>query len=281
MAEFGRLPNYIKRLGPWEGARVFRLSRHAQAVAQAPVDEVRVGIPGVKAALRRTHADHATFFQVMIKRQYRMADFPQHADLQWRYQESLRSGQRPLIIDAGANIGLATIWFAHHFPEALIVSIEPDEENLKVLQRNALPYANRVHIVRAGLWSRTGSLRISNPDAGSAAFRVEMTDSTDLLPSTFPAVSIDDICADVGVSHPLIVKLDVEGAQQFIFAERTEWMDRSACICLELDDWLMPWRGTSRPFFRALAPLEFDFLLGDESIFCFNQRVLRPTSPAA
>ena len=47
-------------------------------------------------------------------------------------------------------------------------------------------------------------------------------------------------------------------------------MGRTALITLELDDWLMPWQGTSRNFFSCLSRYPFDYLLGGESIFCFR-----------
>ena len=50
----------------------------------------------------------------------------------------------------------------------------------------------------------------------------------------------------------------------------TEWVENTHLVTLELDDWLLPWRGTSRPFFSCLSKYPFDYLLGEESIFCFR-----------
>ena len=77
-------------------------------------------------------------------------------------------------------------------------------------------------------------------------------------------------CTLAGCAEPLIVKLDIEGAQQHLFASATGWVGRAHLITLELDDWLLPWRGSSRPFFRALAEHPYDYLLGGESVFCFR-----------
>jgi len=40
------------------------------------------------------------------------------------------------IIDLGANIGLATLYLAHAYPDARIVSVEPEESNHAILQTN-------------------------------------------------------------------------------------------------------------------------------------------------
>jgi hypothetical protein len=66
------------------------------------------------------------------------------------------------------------------------------------------------------------------------------------------------------------VKIDIEGAQGKLFKSNTEWVTNSHLITLELDDWLMPWQGTSRAFFSCLSKYPFDYLLGQESIFCFR-----------
>src|ERR1700757_2189967 len=51
-------------------------------------------------------------------------------------REQQRTGKRPLIIDAGANIGAAALQFLSNFPNARIVSIEPEASNYALLLRN-------------------------------------------------------------------------------------------------------------------------------------------------
>jgi FkbM family methyltransferase len=43
---------------------------------------------------------------------------------------------RPFIVDAGANIGMATLFFKKLYPEAEIVCFEPDPDNFALLKRN-------------------------------------------------------------------------------------------------------------------------------------------------
>lgn len=218
--------------------------------------------------MRNTVADCSTFWQCLVQRQYDTRQFPQHAHLMERYEDMLRKGQTPLIIDCGGNIGLAALWFARMFPQAKIVSIEPDQSNLEMLRLNTEGLRDRITIVRGGIWNRHGALRIANPDSGSAAFRVEYSETQDS--DSMPAYTIDDLCHLGGVANPLVVKLDIEGAQAHVFSSNTDWVGRSTLITLELDDWLLPWQGTSRNFFSCLSQYPFDYLLGGESIFCFR-----------
>src|SRR5438477_12484313 len=45
-----------------------------------------------------------------------------------------------VIVDAGANIGLSSIFFANKFPEATIYALEPEESNFQLLEKNASAY---------------------------------------------------------------------------------------------------------------------------------------------
>ena len=73
-----------------------------------------------------------------------------------------------------------------------------------------------------------------------------------------------------GVVAPFITKIDIEGAQGAVFRDNTDWVSGTHLIMLELDDWLLPWAGTSRPFLAALSRVPFDNLIRGEIIFCFR-----------
>jgi hypothetical protein len=72
-----------------------------------------------------------------------------------------------LIIDAGANVGYTTLYFAARFPQARIVAIEPEAENCRQWSRNC-GHLERAELVEAALWPRSGSVRIANPDGTGA-----------------------------------------------------------------------------------------------------------------
>src|SRR3990172_6492726 len=54
--------------------------------------------------------------------------------------------RRPLIIDAGANIGMATLYFKLLHPDATVYCFEPDTNAFHVLEKNVK--ANRLKHVR-------------------------------------------------------------------------------------------------------------------------------------
>lgn len=261
-------PNFIKEFGLVKGLPL--LLKIVKDLPRTSTNIRAYDIPGYpgKVFLRSTIADHATFKQCLVTNQYDFLSLPQAARLRNVYKTTLDSGQRPLIIDGGANIGLATIWFARHFPEAHIVAVEPDDNNFDLLRKNTEHLDKQVTLIKGGVWHRTARLGITNPEAGAAAFRVgELPEGST---HGVLAYSIDDICSRVNNPTPLIVKLDIEGSQVQLFSENTAWVSRTDLITLELDDWLLPWQGTSRNFFRCLSQHPFDYLLHKESIFCFR-----------
>jgi hypothetical protein len=78
-------------------------------------------LPNIKTpiSLRYQTSDIPTFYQVFLDAQY---DIP------------LKKPR--VIIDAGANIGLFTLLMKNKYPEAKIISIEPDHENFAALKKH-------------------------------------------------------------------------------------------------------------------------------------------------
>lgn len=261
-------PNFIRRFGFFHGVRLLVSIEKDLSSNKKRVKSYKV--PGYEAPfyLRDTVADHAIFKQCVVNEQYDFRKFPQSERLLKEYHSAISNGEQPLIIDCGGNVGLATRWFAKCFPEAQIVSVEPDIENFRLLTMNTESLGDRVVRLHGGVWNRPAKLKIINPESGSAAFRVDELDVSS--PDGLRAYTIDEICALQGRRSPFIVKIDIEGAQSVLFMDSPEWVSQTHLITLELDDWLMPWKGTSRSFFRCVSCYPFDYLLGGESIFCFR-----------
>lgn len=238
---------------------------------QRETDDIKgYDVPGYeqKIWLRSNVADHATFRQCMVMKQYDFFPLPQTKRLMESYKAKIAANEPPLIIDCGANVGLASLWFAKVLPKATIIAVEPDDKNFSLLQRNTKHLGNQILSVKGGVWNQAANLNIVNPNAGAASFQLKPT--TAITSNSIRAYTIDELCTMGGAMTPLIVKLDIEGSQAALFENNTEWVQRTHLITLELDDWLLPWAGTSRPFFKCLSQLPFDYLIHKESIFCFQ-----------
>jgi FkbM family methyltransferase len=167
-----------------------------------------------------------------------------------------------LIVDAGANIGLATLYFSSKFPGAKIIAIEPEQSNYELLVRNCAGTTN-VTLCRAAVWNSDTSLQIANPKAEKWAFTV--------TPGTFngsgiKALTIPQILAQSGNDNIDILKLDIEGAERELFVDGCEeWLTRVKIIIIELHDRFAP--GCSRAVYSKLCQMPFRQETRGENVF--------------
>lgn len=263
-----KMPNYVRRFGLVHGLRL--LTQIEQHLGRKSKHVETIHVPGFPSPiqLRDTRGDHSIFWQCIVENQYDYSRFPQSARLNESYKQLTKNGEMPLIIDCGANIGLASMRLAEAFPLARIVAVEPDADNFDMLRQNLQQFGDQIRILHGGVWNQGGHLVITNPEAGSASYRVAPIEGP--TSNSIRAYSIQDICQIEDVNAPFIVKIDVEGAQKYIFRNNTEWISGTHLIMMELEDWLIPWSGSSRPFFSALSNIPFDYLIRGETIFCFR-----------
>ena len=205
---------------------------------------------------------------------FRAADYQIHPDARFqtltRYATAQAAdGKRPLVIDAGANIGASSVYFALQYPTGQVVAVEPEKGNADLLRRNT--EGLDIVVREAALGAEPGTAFLSDPGHSDWGFRVGESGTVPVA-----VVSVREILAEAEAARlfPLICKIDIEGGEAALFAKNTEWVDRFALIVIELHDWLFPGDGNSRNFLRALATYDFDVLFRGENVFAFNNRLL-------
>jgi FkbM family methyltransferase len=178
------------------------------------------------------------------------------------YQLPFDTANPRLIVDAGANIGLATLYFANLFPNAKIISIEPELSNYELLVRNCSGIAN-VSPRHAALWSTETSLQIANPEAEKWCFKVSPGKDTG---PAIKALTIPQILAESDDHTIDILKLDIEGAERELFSDGCEaWLPHVAVIVIELHDRYVP--GCSRALYSKLCQMAFSQETRGENVF--------------
>jgi len=170
--------------------------------------------------------------------------------------------QPRLIVDAGANIGMATLYFAHAFPSAKIVAVEPETSNFELLRRNSAGIPN-LSLKQAALWPSETTLQLADPMADNWSFSVQpaVTDSP-----TVPAVTLPQILAESGEDRIDLLKLDIEGAERELFSESCEeWLPKVGMIVIELHDRFAS--GCSEAFYSHMRRRPFTEESRGENIF--------------
>lgn len=142
------------------------------------------------------------------------------------------------IVDAGANIGMASIYYANRYPMAKIIAIEPEGSNFELLLRNVARYSNVVAI-QAALWNRDGWISVGQPDpatgaSGSWAFVTHEGQGRQVR-----AITMQTLMAEMKLESIDVLKVDIEGAEKEVF-ERCNWLDRIRAIVIELHDRFKP-----------------------------------------
>ncbi len=208
-------------------------------------------------------SDESVIWQIFGRGDYDLAAFRRFSDIRNFLERQHRAGLRPLIIDAGANIGASAVFFALTFPTARIVAIEPEAANFEMLVRNTSGLD--VHCVRAALSAEAGEVVVVDAGDGPWAFRTERGHAGDPVPCT----TMDALYAEFGdAGHfPFLAKIDIEGGEEDVFASNTDWVTRTPVIATELHDWLFPKKGTALPFLRCVSKLDRDFVYSGEDVF--------------
>lgn len=212
-------------------------------------------------SLRPNGSDFDVFLQVFDQRQYDTHAMSRHGDIQAHYQAIVDAGKTPLIVDAGANVGLSALYFRDKFPKAKILAIEPEDENFAELIRRI---DQLVVPIQAGLANFDGSLEVCDPGLGEWGFRTRRAETG------VPAIRLATLL-DTHPGEPFILKIDIEGFEADLFDDPA-LLDGFTLIYFEPHDWMLPKQGSALSFLRAIAGLDRDFLMAGENIVSITNR---------
>jgi FkbM family methyltransferase len=183
-----------------------------------------------------------------------------------------------VIVDAGANIGLASIYFANKYPDAKIIAIEPERSNFEILKMNVAPYVNVTPLL-AALWHRNEDIDIIDPGLGHWGFMTESkshSSSTAMATSSaVPGMTMDRLLAQFNIDTIDVLKVDIEGAEREVFSDTSAWIDRVGSIIVELHERLKA--GCNRSFYCGSPGFDQEWSQG-EKIYVSKRNCLQPHS---
>jgi len=207
-------------------------------------------------SLRSASSDVAIFHQIFYDKEYAI-DF---------------AFEPKFIVDAGANIGLAAIYFANRFPNAQLVSIEPEVENFRLLEKNTLPYFNvrRKNVALSN--SNNEELIVDSVGLGYSGF-VTTNVASESSKNRVKTISVDQILEESEFDIIDILKIDIEGYEKEVFEKNAElWLPKTRCLIIELHDNMK--KGCSTSVFKAIVQHNFSMdIKGENLIFTNNDLV--------
>ena len=166
------------------------------------------------------------------------------------------------IVDAGANVGLASIYFAAKYPQARIIAIEPESSNYELLKKNVAPYRN-IQTLNAALWNENALIDLIDPGVGHFGFITAQgapaASSSNL--GKVRAITMDRVIDDYGLDKIDILKIDIEGSEKEVFADTSDWIKKVDSVVIELHEYLKS--GCEQSFYKGTCGLANEFKHGE------------------
>ena len=202
--------------------------------------------------------------------------------------ERLRCLRPTVLVDVGANIGLSTLSFLQRFPSlSTVVGIEAEHQNFGVLQKNYECWAqaytgtsfealnavascfggNDVNVM-ASLAELTGA------NSASGTFRFEPSDDQ-MTGGKLSTVALQEVFDGFTEADIVMVKIDIEGGEEYLLAHETSWAQRVAFITLEIHDrFHESMLNSSENVLRLLLDNNFAIVPERDVLHCYNRNIL-------
>jgi FkbM family methyltransferase len=182
----------------------------------------------------------------------------------------------PRILDLGANVGLASLYFKRRYPDARITAYEADPAICEVLRRNLRANgAHDVEVVNAAAWVRDGEVAFDREGADSGAVAGENGGPARATTTTVPARRLRD---ELGREEFDLVKLDIEGAELRVLEDCRDALDRVSTLIMEVHEW-KPEERITPTVLRLLADAGFRYTLDDLTPLPWREPVASSSSP--
>lgn len=244
------------------------LQHHGFALKKADVNtfEISGKTPegDYKLLLRKNTSDLLVFNQVILQNEYK--------PLVELVAKFLHPDKIRYIIDAGANVGVTSLYLNQAFPNASIVSVEPSAENFLALSRNAVYNGNeKIKPLQAALWFENGKLKISNAfrDRQEWSLQVSADTSDD---GNIEALTLGDMIRCSGFPFLDVLKIDIEGAERLLLSSEAflQELARVKFIAIELHEEVIDKIQAIQKF----QSLGFELVFCGETLFGFNRKAV-------
>jgi len=214
----------------------------------------------------RERIDSITADQVFTSNDYDLTFLKRYDELLEKYNSILSQNKTPLIIDCGANIGLSAFHFATAFPNSTVVAIEPERNNFLMMEKNCKGFQN-VEFLNKAVGSEEGFVSIDNDQVDNNAYRVSRNENEI---GDIEIVSINSILSSRNELVPFLIKIDIEGFEDDLFSNNTEWVEKFPLLIIETHDWMLPKQANSHNFLKVISEQQRDFIHKGENIFSIS-----------
>jgi FkbM family methyltransferase len=211
--------------GPADRAALF--GAYLRLLAGPPGDRVltvRMRLGALEREVAFRESDIFTFGEILHERQYAL-------------QRALPAS--PVLVDAGANIGVAALWLLGQYPTARMIVFEPEPGNAALLRRNLAGLPN-VTVEEAAVGDSSEPLRLF---LGGHAAEHSLLGSDGARSVTVQCHRLDEYMARHRIDRIHLLKLDVEGSELRVLHGLGERLDAVDAIVGEFHESMVEERG--------------------------------------
>lgn len=143
------------------------------------------------------------------------------------YRPPFRAEHFKTLVDLGANIGFTSVYFAKRYGVRVVVAVEPDAGNARLLRRNLQQNNIAGIVLEAAVGDRDGMAffaesRQSNLGrVAESGISIQMLSMNTVLAALSNGTTVD------------ILKVDIEGGEGVLFAGDVSWLARVGSLMIE------------------------------------------------
>jgi len=160
---------------------------------------------------------------------YRLNKGDLHSIREIWFEEAYRlpfDGPSGVLLDLGANIGMASLWLAKSYSFIQVIAVEPDPSNAALARENLEKNGVAGQVLEAAIGPREGMARFEFSKLSNMGRLSEKG-------SLVQMISVGTIIRKYGVTRFALVKIDIEGGEQELFNGPTEWLALTDAIIIE------------------------------------------------
>jgi FkbM family methyltransferase len=177
--------------------------------------------------LRKRGSDISVFYQIIFHQEY----FP---IIEFINKYNLRIEN---IIDCGANVGLASIYFNSFYSEARIIAVEASTENFLIMEKNVCKFPN-IKPLHNAIWKTSGTVSIDKNFRDKLPWSFSVTDAKNCKGEQVASITMSQIMKENDMLSIDLLKVDIEGGEKAIFTdiESCKFLKVTKIIAIEIHD---------------------------------------------
>lgn len=194
------------------------------------------------------------------------------------------------LVDIGANIGLSTLNLIQKFPSIKeVIAVEAEEKNFEILEKNFAIWRksfpnisfNAINAIASNVSGECYSISSLTDDptlTASGTFRFEKI-SGDQEHHILESINVGSCVIDTQGDANVIVKIDIEGGEEYLFHDNASWLEEVGFLTIELHDrYDVKLIETSKNVLKSLVDYDFAVHPANDVLHCYNRKLFKTTN---